>query len=242
MKILVDTHTHTIASGHAYSTLNEMVLAAKEEGLEMLAVTEHTNRMPGSPHAFYFHNLRVVPRNMHGIELLMGAELNIIDYNGNVDMSDGELSQLDICIASMHIPCIDPGTIEENTNAMIGAMKNPYVNIIGHPDDGRYKVDYEKVVAAAKENQVLLELNNNSLNPKGFRMNTKENDIKMLELCKQQQVMIAMGSDAHIANDVGNHCYSEEILRITSFPDELIVNLVPERLKEFISQKRKSLS
>ena len=52
----------------------------------------------------------------------------------------------DVVIASLHIPCIKPGSIEQNTNALIKAMDNPYVNIIGHPDDSRYPVDYEKLV------------------------------------------------------------------------------------------------
>ena len=79
---------------------------------------------------------------MYGIELLLGAEVNIMDYRGAVDMADSTMKKMDLVIASLHIPCITPGTREENTNAYLEAMKNPYVNIIGHPDDGRYPVDY----------------------------------------------------------------------------------------------------
>lgn len=237
MNLVVDTHTHTLASGHAYNTIDEMVKAASEKGIELLAITEHAPNMPGTCGTFYFHNLRVVPRKKNGVELLMGSELNIIDYEGNVDLDEYSLKGLDIAIASLHTPCITPGNITENTNAFIGAMKNPYVKIIGHPDDSKFPVDYEKLVKAAKEYHVLLELNNNSLNPTGFRLNAKENDIKMLNLCKKYQVPITLGSDAHVSEDIANYCFSKEILEITNFPEELIINTSVKKFRDFINQE-----
>ena len=56
MKIMVDTHTHTLASGHAYNTIREMAKMAADKGLEGLALTEHAPQMPGSCHLFYFQN------------------------------------------------------------------------------------------------------------------------------------------------------------------------------------------
>jgi len=125
--------------------------------------------------------------------------------------------------------------MEQNTNALIGAMKNPHVKIIGHPDDSKFPLDYERLVKAAKENHVLLELNNNSLNPTGFRLNARENDIKMLELCKQYNVPITLGSDAHVVDDIANCCFSKDILAVTNFPEELIMNTSVERFKNFIA-------
>ncbi|EKC48808.1 flagellar motor switch protein FliN, partial [human gut metagenome] len=95
-------------------------------------------------------------------------------------------------------PCFHPGTIEENTKTYLNVMKNPYVNIIGHPDDSYYPVDYRALVEGAKEHHVLLEVNNGSLTPGGFRQNTKENSCKMLELCKEYKVPVIMDSDAHV--------------------------------------------
>ena len=54
---------------------------------------------------------------MYGIHLLMGAELNILDTEGHVDLEEKELKHMDITIASLHIPCMKPGTREENTEA-----------------------------------------------------------------------------------------------------------------------------
>ena len=80
--ILLDVHTHTIASGHAFSSLQEMVHAAAEKGLQILGITEHAPGIPGTCSPIYFRNLHVVPRKMYGVELLLGAELNILDYEG----------------------------------------------------------------------------------------------------------------------------------------------------------------
>ena len=131
----VDLHTHTIMSGHAYNTRNEMIRAAEEKGLEIYAVTEHAPAMPGSCHNMYFMNFRVLPRKHGNMTVLYGAELNILDYQGHVDLPEHILKGMDLTLASLHTPCYVSGTREENTDAYIGAMKNPYVNIIAHPDD-----------------------------------------------------------------------------------------------------------
>lgn len=128
---VMDLHTHTIASGHAYNTLREMAKAAADRGLEILGITEHAPMMPGTCHNYYFHNLKTVPRELYGIRLFLGAELNILNPQGEVDLNEAELRGMDIGIASLHLPCMKPGTREENTSAYLNAMKNPYVNIIG---------------------------------------------------------------------------------------------------------------
>ena len=88
MDILLDVHTHTIASGHAFSSLQEMVKSAAEKRLRLLGITEHTPGIPGTCDLIYFRNLHVVPRKMYGVELLLGAETNIVDYKGNVDLPE----------------------------------------------------------------------------------------------------------------------------------------------------------
>lgn len=236
MKYIVDTHTHTLASGHAYSTIREMAYMAAEKGVKLLGITEHGPKMPGSCHDFYFTNLRVVSRQMCGVELLLGVELNILDYDGTVDLPQNVLKQMDIAIASMHIPCIKPGTKEENTRAYLNAMKNPYINIIGHPDDSRYELDYEALVLGAKEHGVLLEFNNASLTPGGPRVGARENDICMLELCRRYDVPIVLGSDAHVDEGILNFRYTDELLRETDFPEHLVVNGSVEQCRKYVNK------
>lgn len=236
MKNVLDSHTHTLASGHAYNTIYEMTHAAAQKGLELLAITEHAMKMPGTCHEFYFMNLKVVPRTMCGIEVLFGVEANIMDYDGTLDMEQSLLEKMDVVIASMHLPCLPCGTKEENTRAITKVMENPAVNIIGHPDDSRYPLDYEAVVLAAKEHHVLLELNNSSLNPDNSRKDPLPNDIRMLELCRKYEVPIIINSDAHCANDVGNHGFAELLIKELNFPEHLIVNRSVEEYKKYVNR------
>lgn len=234
MRDVIDLHTHTIASGHAYNTISEMVKAAAERGLKLLGITEHAPAMKGTCSEFYFSNLKVLPREKQGVRVLYGAELNVLDMDGHVDLPEDILAQMDIVIASMHIPCLKSGTMEENTRAYINVMKNPYVNIIGHPDDGRYPVDYRMLAKAAKENGVLLEVNNSSLSPLSFRMGAADNYRRLLKYCKEFGTRIIIDSDAHVDLDVGNHELAYQLLAEESFPAELVVNARPELLKDYL--------
>lgn len=234
MRYLIDPHTHTIASGHAYNTIDEMTRKAAELGIPAIGITEHAPKMPGSCGILYFTNMRVVPREKYGVRRYMGCEVNIIDFQGGLDIPQRFLEQMDIVIASFHTPCIKPGTVEENTRALIEVIKNPYVHIIGHPDDGRYPVDMEAVVLAAKEYHKLLELNNTSLKPIGPRVGTKDNDINMLKLCMKHDVCVVLGSDAHIEEDICNFDLAEELLREIDFPDRLIANLDLQLMESYL--------
>ena len=240
MRVEIDTHTHTLASGHAYNTINEMAKTAADKGLKGLAITEHAPQMPGTCHLFYFQNLRVVPRERYGIELLLGTELNIMNEDGEVDLPEETLKTLDIAIASMHTPCFKgERTVEKVTAAYEKVMEHRYVDIIGHPDDGRFPVDMERLVSQAKKTGTLLEVNNSSLRPDGFRENTRENCLRMIKECKKQGAMIVLGSDSHVDVDIAEYPYAEEVLRKADFPEELIANLSLEKLKASLKHNKK---
>ena len=240
MRVEIDTHTHTLASGHAYNTINEMAKTAADKGLKGLAITEHAPQMPGTCHLFYFQNLRAVPRKRYGIELLLGTELNIMNEDGEVDLPEETLKTLDIAIASMHTPCFKgERTVEKVTAAYEKVMEHRYVDIIGHPDDGRFPVDMERLVSQAKKTGTLLEVNNSSLRPDGFRENTRENCLRMLKECKKQGAMIVLGSDSHVDVDIAEYPYAEEVLKKADFPEELIANLSLEKLKASLKHNKK---
>ncbi|WP_336624351.1 phosphatase [Clostridium boliviensis] len=234
MKDIMDLHTHTVASGHAYSTLYEMAKSASEKGLSLMGSTDHAPKMPGTCNEFYFINFKVIPRTLYGVHILMGAELNILDYSGRVDLSDGLLEKLDYAIASIHEPCYENGTMAQNTSAYIGAIENPHVKIIGHPDDSRFPADYDTLVSAAARNHTLLEVNSSSLHPLSARMNARENYQVMLDLCRHYGASVIVNSDAHIEADVGNHTRALELLDEISFPRDLIVNSSLDRLLPYI--------
>lgn len=238
MDILIDTHTHTIASGHAYSTMHEMIEFAKQKGLKYLGITEHAPAMPGTCHIFYFENLKVVPRQYGDLTLLLGAEANIIDTEGKLDLYDGLLNRLDVIIASLHNPCYDGCGIKENTSAYVGAIRNPKVAIIGHPDDARLPLDYDILISEAKKNHVAVELNNSSLKPNSFRQKARENVMTYLTLCKERGVPIIFGSDSHICYDIADFTLAQEIANAVAFPKELIINYNEHLIEEYILAKK----
>ena len=218
---ILDSHTHSLVSGHAYNSINEMIAQAREKGLELIAITEHAPAMLGSCGELYFRNLKIQPRNRDGLWTLFGAEVNILDWTG----------KLDVVIASIHPPTYtaiedaDEEVIaEKNTTAYIRTMQNPYVNIIGHPDDGRYPVHYDELVRAAKAYHVLLEVNNTSFLERNYRQGARENYLKMLEYCRQYDEPIIIGSDAHLDLEVGEHAEAWKLLKEVDFPERLIVN------------------
>lgn len=234
MKAIIDMHTHTVASGHAYSTIHENIQFAKKHGMKFLGTSDHGSTMTGGPAEYFFHNLKVVPREMDGVKILRGMEANILDINGNIDELDSKaLDGLDYLIASLHIVCIEPSTKEDNTMAILNVMDKEKVKIIGHPDDARYELDYEAIVKKAKEKNILLEVNNSSLSPNTSREGARENILKYLELCKEYGVRIIMGTDSHICYDIGVFQYAEAIIEEANFPKELVINYWEDQIIEF---------
>ena len=232
-KAIIDMHTHTVFGGHAYSTIKENIDAANEVGLKFLGTSEHGIKMPGGPHEYFFHNLKVIPRQVGNVKILRGIEANILDFNGRIDISDYDLKKLDYAIASLHNPCIVPGTKEENTRALLNVMDNPFVKIIGHPDDDRYPIDYEAVVKKAAEKNILLEVNNTSLNPTSSRKGADKNYAEMFEYCKKYNTRVIFGSDSHICYSIGKFDNCEKLINELEFPEELVINYWEDQIVEF---------
>lgn len=228
------TYPYHIASGHAFSTLQEMAQAAAGKGLKVLGITEHSPGIPGTCHPIYFRNLHVVPRRMYGVELLLGAEINILDGKGNLDLDEDYMKMLDIRIAGIHSLCYEYGTIEENTHGMVQAISNPFIHIISHPGDGTAALHFEPMVLAAKEHHTLLEINNSSLKPTRNKPDARENNLTILRLCKKYEVPVILGSDAHISFDIARYDNLYELLQLTGFPEELIMNRDVKSFKEYL--------
>lgn len=240
MNIELDVHTHTIVSGHAYSTIQEMANAAAEKNLKLLGITDHAPALPGACHEIYFRNLHVIPRVINGVKLLLGAELNILNTNGDIDLSEEMLDKLDVRVAGIHSLCYKPGTKEENTAGLLKVINHPKIEIISHPGDGTALLDFEPIVLAAKTTRTLLEINNSSLNPIRHKLVARENNLTLLKLCKKYEVPVILGSDAHISFDVANYTFVYELLNEVEFPDSLIVNTSVSMLASFISSVQDS--
>jgi putative hydrolase len=233
-KTLLDVHTHTIVSGHAYSSLQEMVQAASDKGLEILGITEHGPSIPGTCQLLYFKNMHVIPRQMYGVRLLLGCEINILDTDGTIDIPDDYIDRLDLLIAGIHSICWHGGTKEENTSAVLKVMHNPKIHIICHPGDGTASLDFEQLVLASKETGTLLEVNNHSMSPHRTMKDARSNNLEILRLCKQYDVPIILGSDAHISFQIADYERIYPLLSETDFPDALIMNYHPDIFMQLV--------
>ena len=234
MKTLLDVHTHTIASGHAYSTLQEMAKAAKDKGLEILGITEHGPNIPGTCDPLYFRNLHCVPRDLYGLQLMLGAELNILNTQGDIDLDETYWRMLDIRIAGIHSLCWQGGTKAENTRGVINAMRNPYIQIISHPGDGTAELDFDALMRASKETHTLLEINNHSMAPIRHKTIAAPNNLELLRLAKKYETPVIFGSDAHFYTMIADYGNIMPLVEKAQFPDELVINYNPEKFKAYI--------
>lgn len=231
-----DLHTHTIASGHGSSaTITDMAKAAAAKGLRLLGISDHGPATPGGTTPSYFRSLAQAPKNRLGVSMLYGAETNILDCSGTLDLSEDILKRLDYTIASMHPAITKPGTKEENTNAYLAAIKNPYVQIIGHCDDSRYPVDYPALVSAAASHRTLFEINAASLRPDGYRGDTRQNNLMLLHLCKHYDHPVLLSSDSHGTAHIGDFSSTLALLQLAEMPKRLILNYSIEKLRMFLA-------
>lgn len=226
--IELDVHTHTIASGHAYGTMESMICSAQKKHLKILGISEHAPGIPGTCNPFYFCNFEVVPRQYEDLRLLLGCEINILK-DGQLSLEEKYIAKLDYAIAGIHTQCYIDAGIKKNTENVITAMKHPKVSIIAHPDNSQTPLDYEEIVQAAREYQAILEMNNNSLRHPERRENCIENYKTMLKLCEKYKVPVILSSDAHHPCDVGVIDGIAKFFEAVEFPEELIINYNPDQ-------------
>lgn len=235
MKILTDMHTHTVATTHAYSTINENAQAAKELGLEAIAVTDHGGEIPDAAHIWHFHNLKALPREISGVRILRGIEVNITDINGRIDVDEETMQRLDVVIASIHRPCYADLDKTDHTSAYMAVVENKYVDIIGHSGAPDLKYDYRKVIKRAGELGKLIEINGNTFN---IRKANIPNCREIALLCKELGTGICVNSDAHHSSMIGDIGAAQRMLEEIDFPEELIINRSFSAFEEHMKQQR----
>ncbi|MCI6189228.1 MAG: phosphatase [Clostridium sp.] len=240
MNYLSDLHTHTIVSGHAYTTLLENISYCKENGIKILGTSEHGSAMPNAPHRWYFGNMKVIPRIINDVIILKGCEANILDVEGNIDLAEEDSKFLDYMIASFHEPIFKPKTKEDNTKAILNCInKNPKVEILGHLGNPAYELDYVAIVKFAKEKDLMIEINNSSVLGKS-RAGSDINCKKVAKLCMEYGTKLILTSDSHIAFTIGHFEESIKLLKSINFPEELIMN-EPKKLLAHFKNKGKLL-
>lgn len=224
---------HSIMSGHAFGTVRELAFAAAERGLNLIGVTEHGPGIPGTVDPIYFRNFCDAPRELYGVEMLYGSEVNVLN-GGKLDLDRRHLDYLDYGIAGIHGLCYENEGAVKNTDNVIRCMEDPKIKFISHPDADNYPMDYPALVEGAKANGVALELNNSSLRKPTLRPGCIKNYHVMLPLCMQHGVNIIVNTDSHDPSAVGDFTLARKLLEEIGFDENLILNNDLERLKAFL--------
>lgn len=237
MPYQVDTHTHTLASSHAYSTIHDYIAEAKRKGIVLFATTDHGPDMADAPHAWHFINSRVIPRMVDGVGILRGIEANIKDEFGEIDCNEKMLNELDIVLAGFHEQVFAPKDRDTNTRAMINAMKKGLVHVITHPGNPKFPVDIHAIAEAAAKYNVALEINNSSF--LHSRVGSDVNCTAIAKAVRDAGGWVSMGSDSHIAYSLGDLEMSQAILDDVDFPADRVLNRSPRVLLDFLESRGK---
>ncbi|HMB02000.1 MAG TPA: PHP domain-containing protein, partial [Spirochaetota bacterium] len=232
----VDLHCHTFFSSCGIHSHLEMLKHAHELGLKGLAITDHGPAVGGRINSVFFERLaQPVP----GIRLLKGIEANPLarDYS-RLDIPSQFLPYMDIILVGIHqnIPAGKaPGYY---TDIYITLMKdNPAVDIITHPAQTAYPVEYPRLTRAARQYGVALEINNSKTSLK--RVPDTQTG-KLIKFCKKNRCQIAVNSDAHVLNEIGRDDSVRPIIKELAFPEELIINSTAAKAFNFIKERRKN--
>ena len=243
MRLLADLHTHTVASGHAYSTLTENALAAAASGLELIAITDHGPTVPQGSHPWYFWNLKAAPSVLNGVRVLKGCEANLSEDDqteNGIDLPDEVLERLDFVAVGFHPTTgFDQRDRARNTAALLRAMANPLVDMVTHPgNDHEFPLDLDAIVAAAVKHQVILELNDHSFAPDSSRSGSAKREREFASAAREAGAPVAIGSDAHYALHVGRFGDAIAAAEEIGFAEGDLVNRDAASVLAFLLAKR----
>jgi DNA polymerase (family 10) len=197
-----DFHAHSKWSD-GNNSIEEMAIAAKDEGYEYIAITDHSGGL-GIAHGLteerlkkQIEEIRNLNRRFKGFRILCGMEVDI-RADGSVDMPDHMLAELDIVVAAVHSSFNQ--NEERITRRILKAIENPHVGIIAHPTSrliGEREptaVDIEAVFKAAAKHKKALEIN-----AMPSRLDLKDIHIHRAQ---EQGIMLAIGTDAHVTGQL----------------------------------------
>lgn len=240
---LCDTHTHTLYSRHAYSTIRENVLEAADQGLELLASTDHFGSMLFTTNDLreyqFFINYNAWQRMWAGVKLMRGLEADIVDLEGHLygwdvpvernitqdmlkhptTLFDRVTGHSDYAIASIHAKDFTASaTSAQMTEMYIKALNHPKVLMLGHIGRSNLDVEFRPIVEEAARLHKLIEINEHSFDMGQF----SDRCLEVAKLCIEIGCKVAVNTDAHICTDIGRVPRALAMLESIDFPQELI--------------------
>jgi DNA polymerase (family 10) len=223
-----DVHMHTVATD-GKNTILEMAEAALERGYEYIAITDHsknlamTNGLDDARALEHIERIREVDAEMEGrIRIFPGIEVDILG-DGELDLSNDVLAQMDVVIASVHSLFNQPEA--QMTERVLRAIENPYVRILGHPT-GRlllrreaFQIDISSVIRRASELGVAMEHN---AYPDRLDLCDRE-----LRLAKELGCKISVNTDSHHTSHMEKMRYGVRQLKRAWLTKGDVLNTLP---------------
>ena len=199
-----DLHVHSIHSGHAYGTIYEIVEEAENKNMDIIGICDHGPAMEGSAPPTHFLMGSRLPD--FDIKVLWGCEANILNGEGKTDLPYEKIERLDYASVSLHPYCgyRDLGK-EKNTDALIQAMKHPKIKFLSHPTHQNFSVEMDRVIEAAVERDVWLEINLSYLEKNLDKIRD------MIQTTKSLGGTFIINSDAHFLEEIGDDSVLEKI-------------------------------
>lgn len=234
-----DLHDHTDWSDGS-RTIEEMARAAAQRGRSYLSISDHS-RGRAVANGLSIDRLREQValiksvRDAYGVRLLCSSEVDI-RADGSMDFPDDVLAELDIVVASIHSAFT--GSKEKQTERLIRAIRNPYVNVIGHPTGAlleqraAYEFDVDAVFRAAAETGTALEIN---ANPARLDL-----DANLARRARELGCTLSIDTDAHSTDMLDDMFYGVGTARKAGLTKENVLNARPvEGVLEFVAAKRR---
>lgn len=222
-----DLHAHTVSSDGSDS-IEEMANAARDLGYEYVGITDHSQSLKiagGLSPEKMWAQIRTIDKlndRLSGIRILKSAEVDIL-ADGSLDYADDQLKELDYTVCSIHSRF--GLNKEEQTERILRAMDNRYFNILGHAT-GRlllkrpgYELDFERIIAHAKQNGCFFELNSS---PDRLDLSAEN-----ARLAKSAGVLIAITTDSHSTGEFGTIRFGVEQARRAGLDKASVLNCRP---------------
>lgn len=220
----IDLHIHSINSGHAYGTLQDIIAEALKKKMKMIALTDHGPSMEGTSGPIHFYMGNRSQKRVENLRLLWGMEANLLNGNGDIDLPEDADQRLDFVILGIHYftPYTDLGKAK-NTKALIRAIeKYPKIAFLAHPL--HFSCDYEHgpVWEAALAHNVLLELNLSYMTK--YAVNGIHEFRKLVDFVKKHDSQFVVNSDAHFLHEIGDDSILDTYREQIGLDDSLIIN------------------